>query len=161
MGSFRFLLAVMVVISHAHGGFAGYNIGIVAVISFFLISGYVMTVLVDRYYGTLSKIGLFYLDRSARLLPQYVLYLLLALSALALTRNSLLQSCGAYEFGLNLIIFPLDLYQLIDLKCMLIPQRPSGPSNAAIAAWPSKKLSVRRSTTRFAACSLPIAKVAR
>jgi peptidoglycan/LPS O-acetylase OafA/YrhL len=122
MGSFRFLLAVMVVISHAHGGFAGYNIGIVAVISFFLISGYVMTVLVDRYYGTLSKIGLFYLDRSARLLPQYVVYLLLALSALALTRDSLLQSCGAYEFGLNLLIFPLDLYQLIDLKCMLIPQ---------------------------------------
>jgi peptidoglycan/LPS O-acetylase OafA/YrhL len=122
MGSFRYLLAVMVVIRHAHGGFAGYNVGIVAVISFFLLSGYVMTILIDRYYGALSKIGLFYLDRSARLLPQYVLYLLFALSALALTRNSLLQSCGAYEIGLNLIIFPLDLYQLIDLKCMLIPQ---------------------------------------
>src|SRR4030081_361690 len=40
-------------------------------------------------------------------------------------------------------------------------QRPPGPSNAAIAACPSKKLPVRRSTTRFAVCSLPIAKVAR
>ena len=38
---------------------------------------------------------------------------------------------------------------------------PVGPSNAAIAAWPSKKLSVSRSTTRLAACSLPMAKVAR
>src|ERR1700731_268860 len=44
---------------------------------------------------------------------------------------------------------------------MVMPQRPPGPSNAAIAAWPSKKLSVRRSTTRLAVCSLPIAKLAR
>src|SRR5229473_3278278 len=42
-----------------------------------------------------------------------------------------------------------------------MPQRPSDRSNAAMAAWPSKKLSVRRSTTRRAVCSLPIAKVAR
>src|SRR3954463_3663415 len=40
-------------------------------------------------------------------------------------------------------------------------QRPPEPSNADIAAWPSKKLSVRRSTTRLAVCSLPIAKLAR
>src|SRR3954453_4735394 len=40
-------------------------------------------------------------------------------------------------------------------------QRPPEPSNADIAAWPSKKLSVRRSTTRLAACSLPIATLAR
>src|SRR5216684_360133 len=42
-----------------------------------------------------------------------------------------------------------------------MPQRPSDRSNAAMAAWPSKKLSFRRSTTRRAVCSLPIAKVAR
>jgi len=35
MGSFRYLLAVLVVASHAHGDIAGYNIGISAVISFF------------------------------------------------------------------------------------------------------------------------------
>ena len=40
-------------------------------------------------------------------------------------------------------------------------QRPPGPSCADIAAWPSKKLSVRRSKARLAACSLPIAKLAR
>src|ERR1700761_2264528 len=39
--------------------------------------------------------------------------------------------------------------------------RPSGRSNAAIAAWPSKKLSVSKSTTRLAAASLPMAKWAR
>ena len=46
-------------------------------------------------------------------------------------------------------------------KCMLTSQRPSGRSNAAITASPSKKPSVRRSTTCFAAGSLPIAKFAR
>jgi hypothetical protein len=40
-------------------------------------------------------------------------------------------------------------------------QRPFDRSNAVMAAWPSKKLSVRRSTTRRAVCSLPMAKVAR
>src|SRR5215208_2740925 len=40
-------------------------------------------------------------------------------------------------------------------------QRAPGPSKAAIAAWSSKKLSVKRSTTRFALSSLPIGKVAR
>ena len=46
-------------------------------------------------------------------------------------------------------------------KCIVMSQRPPGPSYAAIAAWPSKKLSFSRSTTRLAACSLPIAKLAR
>ena len=46
-------------------------------------------------------------------------------------------------------------------KCTVTSQRPSGRSNAAIAAWPSKKLSVSTSTTRLAVCSSPIAKLAR
>src|SRR5436190_13878711 len=40
-------------------------------------------------------------------------------------------------------------------------QLPPAPSDAAIAASPSEKLSLKRSTTRFADCSLPIGKVAR
>src|SRR3954452_25201376 len=40
-------------------------------------------------------------------------------------------------------------------------QRPPAPSDAAIAASLSKKLSLKRSSTRFAVCSLPIGKVAR
>jgi hypothetical protein len=83
----------------------------------------VITIVFDLHCKTLPKIGLFYLDRNARLLLQYVLYLLFASPALPLTRSSLLQGCGAYEIGLNLmIIFPLDFYQLIDLKCTLIPR---------------------------------------
>jgi peptidoglycan/LPS O-acetylase OafA/YrhL len=122
MGSFRYLLAVLVVASHAHGDIAGYNIGISAVISFFLISGYVMTILIDRHYAALSKVGLFYLDRCARLFPQYTLYLLIALAVLAAIHHPMLASCGPYEIGLNALIFPLDIYQLIGLRCMIIPQ---------------------------------------
>src|ERR1700693_5570632 len=43
----------------------------------------------------------------------------------------------------------------------MMPHRPFGPSNADIAAWSSKKLSVSRSTTRLSVCSLPMAKLAR
>src|SRR3954447_3708340 len=46
-------------------------------------------------------------------------------------------------------------------KCTVTSQRPSGRSNAAIAASPSKKIWVSTSTTRLAACSSPIAKEAR
>src|SRR5262245_45945842 len=46
-------------------------------------------------------------------------------------------------------------------KCTVTSQRPSGRSNAATAASPSKKISVSTSTMRFAACSSPMAKLAR
>src|SRR6266481_7251373 len=43
----------------------------------------------------------------------------------------------------------------------MMSHRPFGLSYADIAACPSKKLSVRRSTTCLAVCSLPMAKLAR
>src|SRR6266849_6834308 len=55
----------------------------------------------------------------------------------------------------------IEVWSGTSAKCTVTSQRPSGPANAAIAAWPSKKLSVRRSTTRRAVCASPIANVAR
>src|SRR5215831_3473612 len=46
-------------------------------------------------------------------------------------------------------------------KCSVRSQRPSGRSNAAIAASPSKKTSSSRSATRLADFSSPMAKLAR
>jgi len=61
-----------------------------------------------------------------------------------------------------------ETYELADLrligrsaKCTETSQRPSGRSNAAIAACPSRKISFSKSTTCLATCSLPMAKVAR
>jgi peptidoglycan/LPS O-acetylase OafA/YrhL len=113
----------MVVLSHTQVHFFGFAPGIVAVICFFMISGYVMTLLIERHYRSPGRIGLFYLDRLARLYPQFLVY---SAVSLILIKSSALPNypaaCGLREVGLNLLMFPLDIYQLIDLQCMLIPQ---------------------------------------
>jgi peptidoglycan/LPS O-acetylase OafA/YrhL len=52
----------------------GFQIGVVAVISFLLISGFVMTALIEKHYFSINLIGKFYLDRMLRLLPQFYFY---------------------------------------------------------------------------------------
>lgn len=49
----------------------------VAVISFFILSGYVMSILIDKYYKNPAAIPSFYLDRAARLFPQFLFYMIL------------------------------------------------------------------------------------
>ncbi|MGC4011157.1 MAG: acyltransferase [Pseudomonas sp.] len=78
MGAYRLLLAVLVAVSHLGKTFAGLNPGVVAVISFLIISGFVMTSLIERNYSTPEKVGLFYLDRAMRLYPQFLLYFVAA-----------------------------------------------------------------------------------
>lgn len=74
MGAFRLLLAVLVAVSHMGKTFVGLNPGVVAVISFLIISGFVMTSLIERNYKAPEKVGLFYLDRALRLYPQFLFY---------------------------------------------------------------------------------------
>jgi peptidoglycan/LPS O-acetylase OafA/YrhL len=74
VGAFRLLLAVLVAVSHMGKTFAGLNPGVVAVISFLIISGFVMTSLIERNYRSLGDVGLFYLDRALRLFPQFLCY---------------------------------------------------------------------------------------
>jgi peptidoglycan/LPS O-acetylase OafA/YrhL len=74
VGAYRLLLAVLVAVSHMGKLFMGFNPGVVAVISFLLISGFVMTSLIERNYKAPEKIGRFYLDRALRLYPQFLFY---------------------------------------------------------------------------------------
>ncbi|WP_310057889.1 acyltransferase [Pseudomonas synxantha] len=74
MGAYRLLLAVLVAVSHMGKTFMGLNPGVIAVISFLIISGFVMTSLIERNYKALEKVGLFYLDRVLRLYPQFLFY---------------------------------------------------------------------------------------
>lgn len=78
MGTYRFFLAVMVVISHGLVTWWSYNPGVVAVVSFFCISGFVMSGLISKHYASLPKVPWFYLDRLLRIFPQYLVYLLTA-----------------------------------------------------------------------------------
>lgn len=74
MGAFRLLLAVLVAVSHMGKTVAGLNPGVVAVISFLIISGFVMTSLIERNYNAPGEIGRFYVDRALRLFPQFLFY---------------------------------------------------------------------------------------
>jgi peptidoglycan/LPS O-acetylase OafA/YrhL len=74
MGYYRLILALLVAASHAGLTFGRFNPGEIAVVSFFLLSGYVMTALIDRHYADLRRIGPFYLDRALRLYPQFLVY---------------------------------------------------------------------------------------
>lgn len=78
MGVFRLFLAVLVALSHVGIDFLGYHIGVMAVISFYILSGYVMSMLIEKYYKKPPAIPTFYLDRIARLFPQYLFYMVLA-----------------------------------------------------------------------------------
>jgi peptidoglycan/LPS O-acetylase OafA/YrhL len=81
-GAFRFLLAVMVVITHLGGVeiVAG-----VAVWGFFMLSGFLMTaVLNKKYHFDAGGLGRFAISRGLRLFPTYWLTLLLTLAVFAL-----------------------------------------------------------------------------
>jgi peptidoglycan/LPS O-acetylase OafA/YrhL len=80
LGSLRLLLALLVAISHAEVRWAGLNPGVIAVVGFYLISGYVMTGLVRRHYPSAARLPGFYLDRALRLLPAYYVAALAALA---------------------------------------------------------------------------------
>jgi len=74
VGVYRLLLAMLVAISHMGMTFAGFNPGVIAVVSFLLISGFVMTALIERNYNASEQFPLFYIDRLLRLYPQFLLY---------------------------------------------------------------------------------------
>ncbi len=110
MGLYRLMLAMLVAISHTGVKFHGFNPGVVAVISFFLLSGYVMTQLIRKHYPQPAHAPRFYLDRAARLFPQYLFYFLLT-------------SLFIYSGGMHTIF----THQLTPLKWLLnIPLLPLG-----------------------------------
>lgn len=131
MGFYRCFLAILVVISHTGVKFFGYNEGVVSVISFFLLSGYVMTLLITKHYNSLKRIPAFYLDRAARLFPQFVLYAMSSLILISFVDISSMGSamfvkkCRIGKVALNLAILPLDFFQFPSVNihdCQLVPQ---------------------------------------
>ena len=113
MGTYRLLLAIAVALSHMRVRFLDeHNPGVVAVISFFLISGFVMTGLVRTYYTEYRKVPLFYLDRMARIFPQYLFFLALTAGSHYLLgfTSPFLGEASIIGVLANLLVVPLDLY---------------------------------------------------
>ncbi len=125
-GTLRYFLATLVVFSHNNITLNGKNIGVMAVVVFYLLSGYMMTGLVRRRYPRLTAIGGFYWDRILRIYPQYLLFLSLTFfltQKLAIHNNYLSVVPTWREMFNNLSILPLNyfMYNHSD-NYMLLPQ---------------------------------------
>ena len=124
MGFYRLILAYAVVYGHVRGALLGHNPGAVAVISFFLLSGFVMTALVRKHYASLPAVPLFYADRFVRLAPQFYLYSALTLAGVLVfgLRHKWLHAAPTASSALEqLLLFPLNFYRLFP-EDMLLPQ---------------------------------------
>lgn len=124
MGSYRLILSVLVLLSHAGVWIFGINQGVVAVISFFLLSGFVMAALIRRYYLDVLLVGDFYADRILRLFPQYIFYLTATLIFVGVTgfHSPQVEGLTAFKVVLNYLMLPLSFYMYGLNDAMPIPQ---------------------------------------
>ena len=113
MGIYRLFLALAVVLSHIRIIFYGKNQGIVAVVSFFLLSGYVMTALIERHYATTSSFPRFLLDRSMRLFPQFLFYSAITLILIFLfhPESEFIEGLTPWTAAMNLTMLPLNFFR--------------------------------------------------
>lgn len=113
LGTFRLILALLVALSHVDFRVVGLNPGVIAVVCFYLISGYVMAGLIQRHYPLSAAAPAFYLDRALRLLPQYTFYLVLTFgwqTLHPLQTPFLAVPPVAGDIFNNLLIVPLNYY---------------------------------------------------
>ena len=115
MGTLRLVLALLVLLSHADWRVGGLNPGVVAVMGFYLISGFVMAGLLQRHYVGLPRAGWFYVDRLARLMPQYLVVAGITLAwhlATATPTAFLTHAPTAVDLFNNLTVVPLNYYMV-------------------------------------------------
>lgn len=83
-GYLRFGLAILVVLSHLdHAG--GLNVGVSAVVVFYLLAGYVVTNLIHKHFGS-GRLLSFYAERFLRIYPLYFTFLAMVFAFLFITR---------------------------------------------------------------------------
>ena len=120
-GYLRFILAILVVLSHLGITFYGLNPGVIAVVIFYILAGYVVSYLYTNIIPNKKyKIILFYKDRIKRIFPLYIYILILTIIFLLTT------SFGEPNFTTmkifnNLTIIPLNFYMLLDNNILTSP----------------------------------------
>jgi peptidoglycan/LPS O-acetylase OafA/YrhL len=134
-GIYNVGLALLVLLSHSGVTIYGHNLGALAVVSFFLISGYTVTFKFKSKAPLNAKVlRHFYTDRFFRLYPVY--FGVLVLSYLTIKLNFLhfsILDLGVKNILFNLIIIPLDYWKYIDMRVIVIN---NVPYNALIPpAW--------------------------
>jgi peptidoglycan/LPS O-acetylase OafA/YrhL len=114
-GTFRYILAALVLMGHVFA-YRPVNVGVAAVVNFFVVSGYVMTLLIRNNYPRLGKPTLyFYADRFLRIFPQYLLYVLITQICLLYIPFAFFSLFFRGEFSpgfflLNVLIVPVNYF---------------------------------------------------
>ena len=116
MGIYRYWLATLIALAHCGGLVVGLHPGVLAVVSFFVISGYVMSALVQAHYDRPERYGLFCVDRILRIAPQYLFYvvLILLLMQAGLIEHFYVSDVTLATFIANVLIIPISFYANAD-----------------------------------------------
>jgi peptidoglycan/LPS O-acetylase OafA/YrhL len=126
LGVFRFVLAVLVVLSHIPGLGMTLNPGVSAVILFYFISGYLMGRSFQRFQEhSPTPIRDFYMDRLLKLMPQYSLVVVLSFTLLVYlgpAQHTLFfaQAVEPLKVLLNLALLPANyVFQPLAIDALL------------------------------------------
>jgi len=127
LGTLRFALAILVVISHLWQ--KPYWLGSYAVFSFYMISGYLMTLIMNRKYGfNRDGIGRFALNRILRIYPPYYIAVLLTVALIALIGADAVRT---FKEPMHLPTAPSEIAG----NLLLITLDPSSGSRLVPPAW--------------------------
>ncbi|MCD6184669.1 MAG: acyltransferase [Deltaproteobacteria bacterium] len=120
-GYLRFILAFLVLLSHVDVRFYGLNPGVMAVVIFYMLAGYVVSHLwVDILCQGQGKLYSFYKDRMLRVLPLYAYVAFLTLAFLAMTNYSNPQFSLIKLIG-NFLVIPVNYYMVVDTTILTNP----------------------------------------
>lgn len=125
MGIYRFVLACLVVLAHTEVVWGTvYNPGMIAVISFFILSGFSMEKMYDSYK---TSAIFFYMERWLRIAPQYLFWTTVTLFMINLgyvySNNWYLRDMTFSNIFLNVLILPVGYFMYNGLdNFRLIPQ---------------------------------------
>ena len=160
MGTLRFILALLVMLSHSGLTVGGLNPGVASVVVFYAISGYVMSALVAKHFSQPGQAGHFYIDRLARIYPQYLFYAAAAavwFFSVGHATPFLQHTPSATDWVNNLLIVPLNFFMFNGAdKFSLVPPAWSLGAEVlfyAIAPWLWRYW---RCAMLLAACSLGV-----
>ncbi|TCL06816.1 acyltransferase family protein [Sodalis ligni] len=120
MGSYRLILALLVLLSHCGIRFYNKNEGVMAVVSFYIISGYVITKLINSHYEGRNNITYFYADRALRLFPQFLFYLVITIISHLYFDG--LEKINITRIFINAIMIPLNLFAVYNNEFIIVPQ---------------------------------------
>jgi len=122
-GTLRLVLAALVLMSHVGifpsvPGFYWFNHGSMALVGFFILSGYLMKMIfLKRYNNNLADVGAFWKDRWLRIFPHYYFYLILTTLWIFIFKFTQL-NWDIFRLFSHISVLPLNFINLLPLQML-------------------------------------------